>query len=133
VGTKDGSLGRMQAEDEGRKMKAGLDFWLYVSNLGSVPPLRMSRGGVARLVCTMWGKISNLLEGSKRRAQTGEVLVPLLPAEAAAQRDSGRIDRLDHTELGRNTSIRMVKIFLGHHVPAFVCPDPVGSCHRHLR
>ena len=29
---------------------------------------------------------------------------PLLPAAAAAQRDKGRIDRLDHTELGRNHS-----------------------------
>jgi hypothetical protein len=37
-------------------------------------------------------------------ARTGEVLVPYCqqPAEAAAQRDKGRIDRLDHTELGRN-------------------------------
>jgi len=40
--------GGCRQEDGGRKMKAGLDFWLYVSHLGSVPPLRMSLGGVAR-------------------------------------------------------------------------------------
>ena len=54
-------------KETGKRMKAGkLDFWLYVSKLGSVPPLRMSLGACgAALVCTSWGKISNLLEGSK--------------------------------------------------------------------
>ena len=36
-------------KETGKRMKAGkLDFWLYVSKLGSVPPLRMSLGGVAQ-------------------------------------------------------------------------------------
>ena len=36
-------------KETGKRMKAGkLDFWLYVSHLGSVPPLRMSLGGVAQ-------------------------------------------------------------------------------------
>ena len=62
MGTKDWSLGRQ--EDEGRK----IGLLALRKPLGQCPTLEDEpRGCGPALVCTMWGKISNLLEGSKVR------------------------------------------------------------------